>query len=43
VAGPDGRELRALRLHGSRTIVRERSVTVAMHLLRASLVGGPSA
>jgi nicotinamide-nucleotide amidase len=43
VAGPDGRELRALRLHGSRTVVRERSVTMAMHLLRASLVGGPSA
>ena len=43
VAGPDGRELRALRLPGSRTVVRERSVTMAMHLLRASLVGGPPA
>jgi competence/damage-inducible protein CinA-like protein len=43
VAGPDGRELRALRLPGSRRVVRERSVTMAMHLLRASLVGGPPA
>jgi nicotinamide-nucleotide amidase len=43
VAGPDGRELRALRLPGSRTSVRERSVTMAMHLLRAQLVGGPPA
>jgi competence/damage-inducible protein CinA-like protein len=43
VAGPDGRELRALRLLGSRTAVRERSVTMAMHLLRASLIGGPPA
>jgi competence/damage-inducible protein CinA-like protein len=43
VAGPDGRELRALRLPGSRTAVRERSVTMAMHLLRASLIGGPPA
>ncbi|SNR61646.1 competence/damage-inducible protein A [Blastococcus mobilis] len=43
VAGPDGRQLRALRLPGSRTAVRERSVTMAMHLLRASLVGGPPA
>jgi competence/damage-inducible protein CinA-like protein len=43
VAGPDGRELRALRLPGSRAVVRERSVTMAMHLLRASLVGGPPA
>jgi nicotinamide-nucleotide amidase len=43
VAGPDGRQLRALRLPGSRSVVRERSVTMAMHLLRASLVGGPSA
>jgi competence/damage-inducible protein CinA-like protein len=43
VAGPDGRELRALRLPGSRRVVRERSVTMAMHQLRASLVGGPPA
>jgi nicotinamide-nucleotide amidase len=43
VAGPDGRELRALRLPGSRSAVRERSVTRAMHLLRATLLGGPAA
>ena len=43
VAGPDGTELRALRLPGSRTAVRQRSVTRAMHLLRAMLVGGPPA
>jgi competence/damage-inducible protein CinA-like protein len=43
LSGPDGRELRALRLPGSRTAVRERSVTMAMHLLRAALVGGPPA
>jgi nicotinamide-nucleotide amidase len=43
VAGPDGRQLRALRLPGSRTAIRERSVTMAMHLLRRLLVGGPPA
>jgi PncC family amidohydrolase len=43
VAGPDGRELRALRLPGGRAAVRERSVTMAMHLLRRLLVGGPAA
>ncbi|MFL6095088.1 MAG: competence/damage-inducible protein A [Blastococcus sp.] len=43
VAGPDGRQLRALRLPGSRSAVRERSVTMAMHLLRVLLVGGPAA
>jgi nicotinamide-nucleotide amidase len=43
VAGPDGAQLRALRLPGSRTAVRERSVTMAMHLLRVLLVGGPPA
>ena len=43
VAGPDGRELRALRLPGSRSAVRDRSVTRAMHLLRAMLLGGPRA
>ncbi|TFV85747.1 competence/damage-inducible protein A [Blastococcus sp. CT_GayMR16] len=43
VAGPDGRELRALRLPGSRAAVRDRSVTMAMHLLRVLLVGGPPA
>ena len=43
VAGPDGHELRALRLPGSRAAVRERSVTRAMHLLRVLVAGGPSA
>ena len=43
VAGPDGREARALHLPGSRTAVRERSVTMAMHLLRQVLLGGPAA
>jgi len=43
VAGPDGREARALRLPGSRAVVRERSVTMAMHVLRARLLGGPLA
>ena len=43
VAGPDGTSAKALRLTGSRTAVRERSVTMAMHLLRVLLVGGPPA
>ena len=43
VVGPDGGESRALRLGGSRAVVRERSVTVAMQLLRALLLGGPPA
>jgi competence/damage-inducible protein CinA-like protein len=43
VTGPEGRALRALRLPGSRSAVRERSVTMAMHLLRVLLVGGPPA
>ncbi len=43
VAGPGGRQARALLLPGSRTSVRERSVTMAMHLLRAMLIGGPVA
>ena len=43
LAGPQGRESRALSLPGSRLAVRERSVTRAMHLLRAMLLGGPPA
>ncbi|WP_116452126.1 competence/damage-inducible protein A [Blastococcus litoris] len=43
VAGPAGPELRALRLPGSRSAVRERTVTRAMHLLRWTLLGGPPA
>ncbi len=43
VAGPDAHLARHLRLRGSRTAVRERSVTMAMHLLRELLLGGPPA
>ncbi len=43
VAGPDGNEVRSLVFPGDRAAVRERSVTRAMHLLRALLVGGPPA
>jgi nicotinamide-nucleotide amidase len=41
VLGPDGAQSRALRLGGGRAAVRERSVTAAMQLLRAVLLGGP--
>jgi competence/damage-inducible protein CinA-like protein len=40
-AGPGGRQARSVQLPGSRTAVRERSVTVALHLLRRLLRGGP--
>jgi nicotinamide-nucleotide amidase len=43
VAGPDGRAVRALRLPGSRSAVRDRSVTMAMQVLRWTLLGGPPA
>ncbi|MGY1753893.1 competence/damage-inducible protein A [Blastococcus sp. SYSU D01042] len=43
VVGPDARLTRALRLRGSRTAVRDRSVTMALHLLRELLLGGPPA
>jgi nicotinamide-nucleotide amidase len=43
VAGPAGTTTRALRLPGSRSAVRDRSVTMAMHLLRWTLLGGPPA
>jgi len=43
VVGPDGREARSLRLPGSRSAVRARSVVMAMHLLRVLLLGGPPA
>jgi nicotinamide-nucleotide amidase len=43
VVGPDGRQARSLRLPGSRSAVRARSVVMAMHLLRGLLLGGPPA
>ncbi|WP_040338920.1 competence/damage-inducible protein A [Candidatus Blastococcus massiliensis] len=43
VIGPGERLARALRLRGSRSAVRERSVTMALHLLRQLLLGGPPA
>ena len=43
VVGPEGTKARALRLSGSRSAVRERSVTVSLHLLRELLLGGPPA
>jgi competence/damage-inducible protein CinA-like protein len=41
--GPDGRQAKSLRLPGSRSAVRARSVVMAMHLLRVLLLGGPPA
>jgi len=43
VLGPDGALERSLRLPGDRGAVRERSVTMAMHLLREHLLGAPPA
>jgi competence/damage-inducible protein CinA-like protein len=43
VVAPDGADQRALALFGSRSAVRERSVTMALHLLRQLLLGGPPA
>ena len=39
VAGPSGRMDRTVRLPGDRVMVRDRSVTVAMHMLRRVLLG----
>lgn len=39
VAGPAGRMERTVRLPGDRVMVRDRSVTVALHLLRRVLLG----
>jgi nicotinamide-nucleotide amidase len=39
VAGPDGRLTRAVQLPGGRADVRDRSTTVAMHLVRRLLAG----
>ncbi len=41
--GPAGTQARSVRLPGSRTAVRERSVVLALHLLRQLLLGGPPA
>jgi nicotinamide-nucleotide amidase len=41
--GPDGRQPRSVVLPGSRSVVRQRSVTLAMHMLRQLLLGGPPA
>ena len=41
--GPQGREQRTLAVPGSRAAVRERSVTVGLHLVRRLLRGGPPA
>jgi competence/damage-inducible protein CinA-like protein len=41
--GPDGVQARSLRVSGTRSAVRARSVVVAMHLLRVLLLGGPPA
>jgi competence/damage-inducible protein CinA-like protein len=40
--GPGGRQERSIVLPGSRSAVRERSVTVALQLLRVLLRGGPT-
>ncbi|MGY1741557.1 MULTISPECIES: competence/damage-inducible protein A [unclassified Blastococcus] len=42
-AGPDGVVARSVRLPGSRSAVRERSVALAMQMLRELLLGGPPA
>ncbi|MGY1716720.1 competence/damage-inducible protein A [Geodermatophilus sp. SYSU D01106] len=41
--GPSGQQARSVRLPGSRTAVRERSVVLALHMLRQLLLGGPPA
>jgi nicotinamide-nucleotide amidase len=45
VSGADGSPLieRSLRLPGDRTAVRERTTTLAMHLLRRALLDGREA
>jgi nicotinamide-nucleotide amidase len=40
VLGPDARQARSIVLPGDRSAVRDRSVTLAMHLLRRLLLGG---
>ena len=41
--GPDGRQPRSVVLPGSRSAVRHRSVSLAIHMLRQLLLGGPPA
>ncbi|NEK60117.1 competence/damage-inducible protein A [Geodermatophilus sabuli] len=41
--GPEGRQARSVVLPGSRSAVRQRSVTLAMQMLRQLLLGGPPA
>ncbi|PRY47686.1 competence/damage-inducible protein cinA [Geodermatophilus tzadiensis] len=43
VVGPEGTQARSVRFPGSRTAVRERSVVLALHLLRQLLLGGSPA
>jgi competence/damage-inducible protein CinA-like protein len=43
VTGPDGSSSKAVRIGGNRAAVRDRSVTIALQLLRAALLGGPPA
>ncbi|MCZ2815386.1 competence/damage-inducible protein A [Modestobacter sp. VKM Ac-2984] len=43
VAGPDGAVARSLTLFGSREAVRQRTTTLALHLLRQLLLAGPPA
>jgi nicotinamide-nucleotide amidase len=40
--GPEGAVTRSLTLSGSRDTVRQRSVVLALHLLRQLLLGGPT-
>ena len=42
-AGPGGQVARAVVLPGSRAAVRDRSVTLALHMVRQLLLGGPEA
>ncbi|WP_369140253.1 competence/damage-inducible protein A [Modestobacter versicolor] len=43
VVGPDGTATRSVVLPGSREAVRQRTTTMALHLLRQLLLGGPPA
>jgi nicotinamide-nucleotide amidase len=43
VVGPDGPATRSVVLTGSRDTVRQRTTTLAVHLLRQLLLGGPPA